>query len=193
MPRVTRKQSLTCFSFEKSIKLDLLVLRKGLYLGVMKVFALTTMRFFRFIDDEALARYRAGYNECASEVSRYLMTADNVDQRLQTQILSHLALTYTQNKPTRTEQVEARIPTLLPATALPAMPSTTSHFNVLPSPPSSPLKARDKPLEVAASSAPVVIGNRVPAILVPSYARLHLLPFPPLQNSVGDTTVWRPW
>lgn len=38
-----------------------------------------------------MARYRAGYNECASEVSRYLMSLDGLDAQVRARLLSHLA------------------------------------------------------------------------------------------------------
>lgn len=152
-------------------------------------------------DDASLARYRAGFNECASEVTRYLMTADNINERLQTQILSHLASYYTQTESIPKQQGHSRVLTRLSPATMSALPATsgrfhaaaptTSHLNALPSPPSSPFKARDKSLVGVVASPPVVLGNGVPAILVPNDTRLHFLPFA-LPNS-ADTGVWRPW
>ena len=42
-------------------------------------------------DPNTMARYRAGYNECVNEVSRYLMSLDGLDVQVRARLLSHLA------------------------------------------------------------------------------------------------------
>lgn len=42
-------------------------------------------------DPTTMARYRAGYNECVNEVSRYLMSLDGLDVQVRARLLSHLA------------------------------------------------------------------------------------------------------
>lgn len=42
-------------------------------------------------DSGAVAKYRAGFNECASEISRFLITLDGIDVQLRARLLSHVA------------------------------------------------------------------------------------------------------
>ena len=42
-------------------------------------------------DPNTMARYRAGYNECVNEVTRYLMSLDGLDPQVRARLLSHLA------------------------------------------------------------------------------------------------------
>ncbi|XP_019637894.1 PREDICTED: transcription factor HES-1-like [Branchiostoma belcheri] len=42
-------------------------------------------------DPVALSKYRAGYSECMTEVSRFLTTSDGVDSQVQQRLLGHLA------------------------------------------------------------------------------------------------------
>lgn len=42
-------------------------------------------------DPNTMARYRAGYNECVNEVSRYLMSLEGLDVQVRAHLLSHLA------------------------------------------------------------------------------------------------------
>lgn len=42
-------------------------------------------------DPRLLSKYRAGYNECVTEVSKHMMSQDGMDPDMKTRILSHLA------------------------------------------------------------------------------------------------------
>ena len=42
-------------------------------------------------DSGAVAKYRAGFHECASEISRFLITLDGIDVQLRARLLSHVA------------------------------------------------------------------------------------------------------
>lgn len=42
-------------------------------------------------DAGSVAKYRAGFNECATEISRYLITLDGIDMQLRARLLSHMA------------------------------------------------------------------------------------------------------
>jgi len=42
-------------------------------------------------DSDAGAKYRAGFTECASEISRFLITLDGIDVQLRARLLSHVS------------------------------------------------------------------------------------------------------
>lgn len=42
-------------------------------------------------DSDAGSKYRAGFTECASEISRFLITLDGIDVQLRARLLSHVA------------------------------------------------------------------------------------------------------
>ena len=42
-------------------------------------------------DPNTIARYRAGYNECANEMTRYLMSVDGMDAQVRARLLARLA------------------------------------------------------------------------------------------------------
>ena len=58
---------------------------------ITRVFCLFILACMNAADSSAMARYRAGYNECANEVSRYLMSLDGLSVQVRTRLLSHLA------------------------------------------------------------------------------------------------------
>lgn len=154
-----------------------------------------------------MANYRAGFNECAAEVGRYLMSLDNVSDELRAHLLSHLSSYYCTQTQTakwtglRTNGIATasqmlRLPTKLnpplPAFPIPtAKPSDTGGFSsTLPSPPSSP--QQENGLMRIAGPSQVIFSNGMPAILVPNDA-LHFLPltWQTPQPSFSDP-LWRP-
>lgn len=66
-------------------------------LGPVRLPLIFSFAFFYFLaapaspDPSALAKYRAGFNECASEVSRYLMSLNGMDTQVRSTLLAHLA------------------------------------------------------------------------------------------------------
>ena len=174
---------------------------------------LITSSTFKYFTDEAMAKYRAGFNECASKVSHFLMTADNITVPVRTQLLSHLASSYQQQKDphhsqselllTRQQQSHAPLPSF-PAIS-PAVGGNASLTDPnacltskFPSPPSSPLHNQERkllhiPPTMSSSMAPFVLSNGIPALILPNDA-VQLLPLTlPNASTAFDTNVWRPW
>lgn len=130
-----------------------------------------------------MANYRAGFNECAAEVARYLMSLDNVSDELRAHLLSHLSSYYSSQTQSRkwtgahTNGIAPvsqmlRLPTrlsppLVPAFPIPtAKPSDGGFSSTLPSPPSSP--QQDNGLMRITGPSQVIFSNGMPAILVPN-------------------------
>lgn len=84
-------------------------------------------------DPNTMARYRAGYNECVNEVSRYLMSLDGLDVQVRARLLSHLA-SYCTPCP----------PILKPATTAPEK-LPLPHSQAITLPVTSPLAASSFP------------------------------------------------
>lgn len=174
---------------------------------------LITSSLFKYVTDEAMAKYRAGFNECASKVSHFLMAADNITVPVRTQLLSHLASSCQKQKDphqppgelllTRQQQSHAPLPSF-PAIS-PAVGANASLTdpnacltNKFPSPPSSPLHNQERkllpiPPTMPSSMPPFVLSNGIPALILPNDA-VQLLPLTlPNASTAFDTTVWRPW
>ena len=166
-------------------------------------------------DAVAIAKYRAGFNECAAKVSQFLMTADNVTVPVRTQLLSHLASTCQNQK--EPHQLPSDLPVSRQQTHIPlSMPSTfpaispavggSSAFTdgsmatKFPSPPSSPLhNHQDRKFlpfapAMSPSMSPFVLSNGIPALILPNDTAVQLLPLTlPNSSSTFDTSLWRPW
>lgn len=154
-----------------------------------------------------MANYRAGFNECAAEVARYLMSLDNVSDELRAHLLSHLSSYYCSPQTPSTKWTGPRVNGLAPSSqmlrlptklnpALPgfpiptAKPSELGFPSTLPSPPSSP--QQDGLMRLTGPSQ-VILGNGMPALLLPNDG-LHLLPLswqtPP--SVFSESYSWRP-
>lgn len=164
-------------------------------------------------DEAAIAKYRAGFNDCAAKVSHFLMTADNITVPVRTQLLSHLASTcQNQRDPhqpsnelllTRPQQSHAPLPSFpaistsvgVNASLADTKACLTSKF---PSPPSSPLHSQERklltiPSTMPSSMSPFLLSNGIPALILPNDA-VQLLPLTlPNASTAFDSTVWRPW
>lgn len=81
------KKDTSCYS--KLEKADILEMTVR-YLRSMRTQSVAT-RINSTSDPNTMARFRAGYNECANEVSRYLMSLDGLDVQVRARLLSHLA------------------------------------------------------------------------------------------------------
>lgn len=171
--------------------------------------------FFSFAEDaSAIAKYRAGFNECAAKVSQFLMTADNITIPARTQLLSHLASTCQQQKdphhsPTdmsvSRQQAHATLSSSFPATKPKVGANTAfadgSMATKFPSPPSSPLHNHSErkllpfPPTMSPSMSPFMLSNGIPALILPNDTALQLLPLtlPANASTAFDTSLWRPW
>ncbi|KAH9513447.1 hypothetical protein Btru_033054 [Bulinus truncatus] len=76
---------------------------------------------------EALSKYRAGFNECANEVMRYLGESQGVNEEARSRILSHLASILTPLNNLPLQQGHSHI---LPAPAPPAQSHQQRHFQL---------------------------------------------------------------
>lgn len=122
-------------------------------------------------DAIAMTKYRAGFNECASEVTRFLMGMDSMDVQLRARLLSHLASCCsvvksvsgpTENKPTPTSIA----PAPSPSAPTPAAPTPTSTESSPPrSPPSSGIISAGYHYQIVPGTLP---NGKVAAVLVPS-------------------------
>lgn len=165
-------------------------------------------------DASAIAKYRAGFNECAAKVSQFLMTADNITVPVRTQLLSHLASTCQQQKdphhsPTdmsvSRQQAHATLSSSFPATKPKVGANTAfadgSMATKFPSPPSSPLHNHSErkllpfPPTMSPSMSPFMLSNGIPALILPNDTALQLLPLtlPANASTAFDTSLWRPW
>ena len=166
-----------------------------------------------FTDEAALAKYRAGFNECAAKMSHFLMTAENITVPVRTQLLSHLAsscqspkdpLYQHPNESLLTRQQShtplSSFPAFSPAVGASAVltDNNGSPTNKFPSPPSSPLHNQERkllsfPPTMSSSMSPFVLSNGIPALILPNDA-VQLLPLTlPSTTSTFDASVWRPW
>lgn len=168
----------------------------------------TVLGWYFISDSLTMANYRAGFNECAAEVARYLMSLDNVSDELRAHLLSHLSSYYcSQAQPMKWTGPRAnsvpyspqmlRLPTKLnqtvPTFPIPtAKPTTEMSFSsTLPSPPSSP--QHDGGLMRLTGPSKVFLSNGMPALLVPNDG-VQLLPLS-WQNPhsvFNESFNWRP-
>lgn len=155
-----------------------------------------------------MANYRAGFNECAAEVARYLMSLDNISDDLRAHLLSHLSSYYCSHSQTtkwtspRANGVAPyssqmlRMPTKMnpsfPTFTIPtAKPNEISFPSTLPSPPSSP--QQEGGLMRLTGPSQVILSNGMPALLVPNDG-VQLLPLS-WQNPhavLSESFNWRP-
>ena len=169
-------------------------------------------------DPNTMARYRAGYNECANEVTRYLMSLDGLDAQVRARLISHLAAYCTPCapvlKPTQspTDKPLQQFPQA-PAIALPvASPLVSTGFSV-PTPSLVTKHAETSPNLINTTQFQIVPGQlangKIAAVLVPSQntpvamvSSPQLIPvfnkafqgFPDPQALRPDNDpLWRPW
>lgn len=164
-------------------------------------------------DPNTLARYRAGYNECASEMTRYLMSLDGLDPQIRARLLAHLATFCTPCgpliKPTMTtkeslQQLQQPQTITIPGITQPMGPTnfTTNLFTA-------------KQTEISPGSLfnatqfqiiPAQLANgKIAAVLVQSQnsplamvSSPQLLPvydkaFPSQVSRTDNDPLWRPW
>jgi hypothetical protein len=139
-------------------------------------------------DATSLAKYRAGYNDCAGEMTRYLMSDTGLDYHSRAKLLSQVA-SHCQNANLRTAaDMSTRSPQaslFIRPIATPIAPPTTTLPSSIPIYPSN-----YKPLGFAAPSVPTGSGDQ----LSPNYCR-YLMTSSTAFGGLGANTsnVWRPW
>ena len=169
-----------------------------------------------------MARYRAGYNECVNEVTRYLMSLDGLDVQVRARLLSHLATFCTPCTPiikpaeSATEKLQ-QMQQPQPITVPMASPLGTTSF-ALPTP-SLTKHSEINPSVLNTTQFQIVPGQlsngKIAAVLVPSQnapvtmvSSPHLIPvfnkaagnfqsfqgYPGVQALRSDNDpLWRPW
>lgn len=165
-------------------------------------------------DEAAMARYRAGFNDCAAKLSHLLMSADNITVPVRTQLLSHLASSCQKQREVSHSlehelllspqpQSHATLPSFPAVSPIaggnPALLDTNVCLtNRFPSPPSSPLNNPERKhfsisSSMSSSMPSFVLSNGIPALILPNDA-VQLLPLAmPNAATSFDSSVWRPW
>ena len=166
-----------------------------------------------FLEDNAVS-FRAGFNECASEIIHYIMKLDDIDRTTKTKLLSYLATScklaessHGQNfgiQPRMGKPITCSIAPLSPSQSpTQIIPSPTSSSPIEPrspsafSPPMS-MMPRSPTKKTIVVSKPLVLQQSVHinqnTFLPPSYpfsqksVDHRVLPKAPAKPSV-----WRPW
>ncbi|XP_020785423.1 hairy-related 9 isoform X1 [Boleophthalmus pectinirostris] len=174
-------------------------------------------------DATVLSKYRAGFNECMNEVTRFLSTSEGVNAEVRSRLLSHLSgcmgqMMYPQQAPSQqhiAQPLHVQLPSTLPLNASKLSPAETACPKVLggfqlvpatdgqfafliPSPsPVIPLYANAGPVAVNANP---VHGSSVPPAASPVHGMTSFSGAPqavsPVSISTGSESsepVWRPW
>ncbi|KAM7439212.1 hypothetical protein ABFA07_011389 [Porites harrisoni] len=140
-------------------------------------------------DPKLLADYRAGFNQCANEVNRNILTSEGSDQ-LREKLLNHLASCCHGNATNRVATSHAPgIPAMTPG--FPAV-APSAVWIPYPSPPPSP---------TSQSASVVSVGPVKPELhckhspVSPSAAYTHISTLSPASspNATTKTPLWRPW
>jgi len=142
-----------------------------------------------FSDPKSLADYRAGFNQCANEVNRNILTSD-CDEQVREKLLNHLASCCHGNATSRVATSHA-----------PGIPAMTASFPAIapnavwipyPSPPPSPTSksAVFIPVSPVRPEMPMI-----PSPISPSAAHVHKISLSPTSspNATTETPLWRPW
>lgn len=145
-------------------------------------------------DPSILSKYRAGFNECVGEVTRFLSSCEGVDTEVRTRLLSHLAVCVTQINAVNTYPPRpsalglGQTSTQIPPASLPQMPCKSA----------SAMHVSQDVMKLYGGFQVVPTPDGQFAFLVPSAALAPLS----LQNShhvspvappVTSDSVWRPW
>lgn len=155
-------------------------------------------------DATSMAKYRAGYNDCAGEMTRYLMTDNGLDYHSRAKLLSQVA-SYCQNANLRTTADLSAQPSLPPHAPIFIRPigtsvvaSTTACPTVSTSVPIFPANYTSTDNKRQPTFHPTISpgdGNQRSQIN-PNYCRFLMTssPVSTLGNASGNqTNVWRPW
>ncbi|KAL9959853.1 hypothetical protein ACROYT_G033214 [Oculina patagonica] len=183
----------------KSLVLDLLQKDASRYSKMEKADVLEmTVTYLRAMqrkdccteDPKSLAEYRAGFNQCANEVNRNIMTSEGSDQ-LREKLLSHLASYCHGNATSRVATSHAPgIPAMTPS--FPAM-APNAVWIPYPSPPPSP--TGQSAVSIPVTSPVQTEMPRIPSPVSPSFAHGQKVSFSPASSpsATTKTSLWRPW
>jgi len=182
----------------KSLVLDLLQKDASRYSKMEKADVLEmTVTYLRAMqrkdtrteDPKTLADYRAGFNQCANEVNRNILTSEG-DEQVREKLLNHLASCCHGNATSRVATSHA-----------PGIPAMTASFPAIapnavwipyPSPPPSPTSksAVFIPVSPVRPEMP-----RIPSPISPSAAHVHKISLSQTSspNATTETPLWRPW
>jgi hypothetical protein len=143
-------------------------------------------------DATSLAKYRAGYNDCAGEMTRYLMSDTGLDYHSRAKLLSQVA-SYCQNANLRTTADMNRSPQAslyMRPIATPIAPPTTTIPSIPIYPANYNPTENKRPVGFPASSVPMATVDQ----LSPNYCR-YMMTSSTAFGGLGPNTsnVWRPW
>uniref|UniRef100_A0A4W5PQU3 Hes family bHLH transcription factor 1 n=1 Tax=Hucho hucho TaxID=62062 RepID=A0A4W5PQU3_9TELE len=165
-------------------------------------------------DPSVFGKYRAGFSECMSEVTRFLSTCGGVNTETRSRLLSHLAGCVSQIN-TVNFSTQCQIPTYPPhpahallAQAIAQIPSASPQLNgIMPCKSVSPINLTSEmaKLHSGLQIVPAATDGQF-AILIPSVALAHMsapnaihgnpalaVPVSPVAPPVTTDSVWRPW
>ncbi|KAK6302404.1 hypothetical protein J4Q44_G00267590 [Coregonus suidteri] len=164
-------------------------------------------------DPSVLGKYRAGFSECMSEVTRFLSTCEEVNMEVSAQLLSHLAGCVSQIN-TVNYSTHRQIPTYPPHPAHPTLgqaivqiPSASPQLNVImPCKSGSPMNFTSDVAKLYSGLQIVSATDGQFAFLIPSTALAHMsvpnalhgnpavaVAVSPVVSPSTADSVWRPW
>uniref|UniRef100_A0A671U0A8 Hairy-related 9 n=1 Tax=Sparus aurata TaxID=8175 RepID=A0A671U0A8_SPAAU len=173
-------------------------------------------------DATVLSKYRAGFNECMNEVTRFLSTSEGVNTEVRSRLLNHLSscmgqmmsMNYTQQAASQqahlAQPLHVQLPSTLPISGVfggfQLVPATDGQFAFLiPNPAFASATAPVIPLyanagvPVALNASPVH-GSSAPTAASPVHGMTSFSGGPQAVSPVGVSTgsegsepVWRPW
>lgn len=131
----------------------------------------------------SLANYRAGFNQCASEITRVVSSLDNTDPTLRTTLLEHLAARCLATKPIDVPQTRVQLPqpvfTNQPILPKLPTPSVTSPVSL----PFFPAQLQSSPGVLPAATqfqlTPYPVSSGKVALLFPTLNPLMMEPTSP--------------
>ena len=143
-------------------------------------------------DATSLAKYRAGYNDCAGEMTRYLMSDTGLDYHSRAKLLSQVA-SYCQNANLRTTADMNRSPQAslyMRPIATPIAPPTTTIPSIPIYPANYNHTENKRPVGFPTPSVPMATVDQ----LSPNYCR-YMMTSSTAFGGLGPNTsnVWRPW
>uniref|UniRef100_A0A8C7V7S9 Hairy-related 9 n=1 Tax=Oncorhynchus mykiss TaxID=8022 RepID=A0A8C7V7S9_ONCMY len=169
-------------------------------------------------DNTVLSKYRAGFNECMNEVTRFLSTSEGVNTEVKSRLLNHLsgslgqmiAMNYSQPTPTQqahlAQPLHVQLPSTVPSSvSMGSKLSTVEFAFLIPNPafasastPVIPLYANaGVPMSINASP---VHCSSAPTASSPVHGMTSFVGVSQAVSPVGVSTgsesteaVWRPW
>lgn len=98
-------------------------------------------------------KYRLGFNECASEVSKYLSNSDGLNAEFRARLLNHLANVTMNVEPEENKDLSPKSSTMNRTNYNAPYPIKTNNLNVVHSNTGSPLKVKGNPVQISNSIA----------------------------------------